>query len=262
MTFAPRYRSVPLQRRWINDIIHFGMKSHVVGCNWTINVAPVVTARAAVEPGIGWTAIWIRALALVSQRRPVLRTAYLPFPWARLYVHPTGVAAVTVERTWRGEAAVFFAQSRDPENKSLAELDQELRNLRLKRVEDIRSFRRLIYSSRAPLLIRRVMWSVGLHWSGRLRSRYFGTYVINPFPTRGEIMQSTTPITLLIYYGLIGANGDTLVQMLYDHRVLDGIEAYRLIRDVEATMNREIVAELNEWAKLPTAEKQQVGAPD
>jgi hypothetical protein len=60
---------------------------------------------------------------------------------------------------------------------------------------------------------------------------------------------------MLLYYGLIEANGDMLVQMLYDHRVLDGIEAYRLLRDVEATMNREIVAELQELAKRPGTAK-------
>jgi hypothetical protein len=251
MEIAPRYRSVPLHRRWINDVMHFGLKSQVIGCNWTINVAPVVAARAARQPGIGWAAIWMKALALVGRRRPELRTAYLPFPWARLYIHPSAVCSVTIERTWRGVSAVFFEQYPAPDTMSLAHLDAALHGLKQKPVEQIGSFRRLIRFARPPVLARRLIWNIVLRWSGRLRSRYMGTYAINPFPTRGQVMQSTTPITLLLYYGLVEANGDTLVQLLFDHRVLDGVEAYRLIRDVEATLNREIVAELKEWATSP-----------
>jgi hypothetical protein len=248
MKFARRYRSVPLHRRWISDIMHFGAKAPVVGCNWRINIAPVVAARAARQPSIGWTAIWMKALALVSQRRQELRIAYLPFPWARYYVHPQSVSTVTVEREWRGDSAVFFAQYKAPDKMSLADLDEELRALKLKRVEDISSFRRLIRFARPPILVRRLIWSIALHWSGRLRSRYVGTYAVNPFPTPGQVMQSTTPITLLLYYGLVESDGETLVQVLFDHRVLNGVEAYRLIRDLQATLNTEIVAELNEWA--------------
>ena len=256
MKLAPRYRPVPLHRRWVNELLHFGIRSPVVGCNWTINVAPVVAARAARQPSIGWAAIWMKALALVGRRRPALRTAYLPFPWSRYYVHPTTVASVIVERTWRGAAAVFFEQYKEPDTMSLADLDAQLRSLKQKPVEAIGGFRRMIRFTRPPFPIRRLIWIIVLHWSGRLRSRNMGTYAINPFPTPGQVMQSTTPITLLLYYGLVEPNGDTLVQVLFDHRVLDGVEAYRLIRDVEATLNREIVAELEVWAARANAETQ------
>jgi len=251
MTLAPRYRSYPLHRRWINDVIHFGQKSQVVGCNWTINLAPVVAARAARQPGIGWAAIWMKALALVGHRRPELRTSFLPFPWARLYVHPFSVCSVAIDRTWNGNPAVFFEQYKAPDTLSLADLDAALRSLKLKPVEQIGGFRRMIRLARPPVLVRRLIWTIGLYWVGRLRSRYLGTYAINPFPTPGEVMQSTTPISLLLYYGLVKPNGDVLVQLLFDHRILDGIEAYRLVRDVEATLNREIVAELKKWAAEP-----------
>jgi hypothetical protein len=256
MSLAPRYAPIPLHRRWINEVVHFGKKSHVVGCNWTINLAAVVAARAAHQPAVGWTAIWMKALALVSRRRSELRTAYLPFPWARFYVHPHSVAAVTIERTWRGVPAVFFEQFRRPDCVSLWDLDASLRALRQVPVESVGSFRRLIRFSRPPLLLRRAIWGITLHWSGRLRSKYFGTFAINPFPTpRGSVMQSTTPVTMLLYYGLVDRSGDTLVQLLFDHRVLDGVEAYRLIRDVEATLKGEIVAELTRGpaAILPAA---------
>ena len=67
------------------------------------------------RPAIGWTAIWMRALALVGQRRAELRTAYLPFPWARLYVRPDTVLTVVIERAWRDVSALFFEQFAAPE---------------------------------------------------------------------------------------------------------------------------------------------------
>jgi hypothetical protein len=60
------------------------------------------------------------------------------------------------------------------------------------------------------------------------------------------VTQSATPISFLLYYGLVQPNGDTQVQILFDHRVMDGIEAYRVLRNIEATLNREIAAELKQ----------------
>ncbi len=245
MNAQRRYQSVPLQRRWMNDIVHFGTKSHIMGCAWRINVAPLVAARAAdPRPAIGWTAIWLRALALVSQRRPELRTLYLPFPWARLYVRPETVCTIVIERTWRDVSALFFEQFPAPEKRSLPELDDALRKLKLAPVEDVGSFRRLIRISRLPVILRRLIWSFGLNWSGPLRAKYMGICALNPFPAGGSVTQSAMPAAFMLYYGLIEPNGDAQIQTFYDHRIMDGVELYRIVRDLEATMNRDIVAEL------------------
>lgn len=248
MRSKSRYRSVPLHRRWINDIAYFGKKSHVIGCSWRINLAPAQQARAAHAPLVGWSAMWVKALALASQRHPELRTAYLPFPWARLYEHPDCVCTVTVERTWQGFAAVFFEQIPRPETRSLSDLDHLLRRLKQEPVETFGAFRRMIRFARPPVLIRRLLWSFALYWFGPLRAKYFGTCALNPFPTGGSVTQSMTPISFLLYYGLVGPNGDTPVQIFFDHRVMDGIDAYRLLRNIEATLNREITAELKQAA--------------
>ena len=175
---AARYRSVPLQRRWMNDIVHFGKKSHIMGCAWQINVAPLVAARAAQQrqqqPVIGWTAMWLKALALVSQRRPELRTLYLPFPWARLYVRPESVGTIVIERTWQGVSALFFEQFAAPEKRSLLELDDALRKLKQAPVESVGSFRRLIRISRLPVVLRRLIWSFGAQLVGAAARQIYG----------------------------------------------------------------------------------------
>jgi hypothetical protein len=228
----------------MNDLVHFGKKSHVMGSMWRINIAPLVAARAAQQPAIGWTAIWMKALALVARRREALRTAYLPFPWARLYVHPESVCTIPVERTWRDVSALFFQQFDRPDKVSLADLDSALRNLKLAPIENVGSFRRQIRFARPPVVVRRLIWSMVLYWSGPLRARYMGTSGLNPFPTGGSVTQTAMPVSFMLYYGLVAPNGDAQIQIFYDHRVMDGIELYRILRDVEATLNRDIVAEL------------------
>jgi len=98
MRFFPRSSSLPLHRRWIADIIHFGRRSHVVGADLVINVAAVAAARKASANPVSWVSIWLRATALAGRKWPELRTSFLPFPWPRLYVHPCAMASVVVER--------------------------------------------------------------------------------------------------------------------------------------------------------------------
>ena len=244
MNAERRYRSVPLQRRWMNDLVHFGLKSHVMGYDTKINIAHVVAARGTNSAAINWSAIWMKALSLVGQRRPELRSAYLPFPWARIYVHPDTSCTLVIERTWRGASALFFQQFRSPEKLPLQELDAAMRRLRQVAVEDVGSFRRMIRFSRPPVLIRRLLWSLGLQWSGPLRAKYFGFSIINPFPIGGRVIQSTMPATFMLYFGTTQPNGDAQIQVFYDHRVMDGVELYKILRDLEVTMNRDIAAEL------------------
>ena len=229
----------------MNDVVHFGKKSHVVAGNWTINVAPVAAARKARHPPIGWGAIWVKAVALACRKWPELRTAYLPFPWPRMYQHPYAIATMVVEREWNGRPAVFFDQIKYPDSLSLQEIDGILRGLKRRPVDDVGGYRRLIRFSRLPWIVRRPLWSFALQWSGWLRSQYFGTYSVHSFPVRrAEVMQSTTPISFSLIYGLLNPDGEVLVQLLMDHRIVDGLTSHRIMLAIEAAMKEDIIAEL------------------
>jgi hypothetical protein len=236
----------------MSDVVHFGRKSHVVAGNWTINVAAAAAARRRRHPPVGWGAIWVKAMALASRQWPELRSAYLPYPWPHLYLHPHAVATLVVERTWNSRRAVFFDQIRCPERLSLEDIDVVVKGLRKRPVESVGGYRRLIRFSRLPRLVRRAVWGFSLRWCGRLRSRYFGTYSVHSFPVRGaQVMQSTTPISFSLIYGLPGPDGDVLVQLLMDHRIVDGLTAHRVVRAIEAAMKTDIVAELTAAAGRP-----------
>ena len=229
----------------MSDVVHFGKKSHVVAGSWTINVASVALARKTGRPPIGWGAIWVKAVALACQKWPELRTAYLPFPWPHMYRHPRPVATMVVEREWNGNNCVFYDQVKGPDSLSLREIDTILKGLRRRPVETVGGYRRLIRLSRLPWIVRRPLWSFALQWSGWLRSQYFGTYSVHSFPVRrAQVMQSTTPISFSLIYGLVNPDGDVLVQLLMDHRIVDGLTSHRIMLAIEAAMKEDIVAEL------------------
>lgn len=247
----PRYVRLSLPRLWVRDIVHFAKKSHVVGGNGVMNIAPLVEARRAARSRINRTSLLARGLALVARDRPEMRQSYIPFPVAHLYQYPKSVATIVVERGWRGESAVFFDQIQAPEDLSLDEIDLRYRGMRQMPIESVGGFRRLIRFTRMPLPIRRGFWRLGLYGSGYLHSRYFGTFSINSIPApRTEFMQSVTPITMSVTHGYLEPNGDMPLQILVDHRVIDGMTLIRIARELETVLNEQIAGELRESADL------------
>lgn len=217
----------------------------VVGGATSIQVSRVAEVRRRRQPLISWSAILIKAIALVAKEWPDLRRAYMPFPWAHLYEHPHSVATVVLEREWHNAPAVFFDQIQEPEKKSLRRIDYELRVMRRSKIEALGGYRRIIRITRYPLLLRRLLWRIGLQGSGRLRAKYFGTFAINSMISRRvHTTQSTTPITLSIFYGPTRPNGEMPLQVFFDHRVIDGSSIYRIGLDIQTVLNHEILAEL------------------
>src|SRR5258708_7128000 len=180
----PRYVRLTLPRLWIRDTIYFGKKSMIVGGSTMLRVSAVMAARRNNQPLVSWSAILIKALALTSKKWPELKRAYIAFPWPHLYEHPHCVATVVVEREWQGARCVFVDQIPAPESKSLRELDQRLDGMKALKIEAVGSFRRLIRITRLPLPLRRLIWLIALRGSGRLKSRYFGTFSINSLTPR------------------------------------------------------------------------------
>jgi hypothetical protein len=246
MSRFPRYVRLTLPRLWIRDTVYFGTKSMNVGGSTVLRVSAVMAARRNNQPLVSWNAILIKALALTSKKWPQLKRAYIAFPWPHLYEHPHCVATVVVEREWQGARCVFFDQIHAPESKSLRELDQELTGIKNLKIEAVGGFRRLIRITRLPLPLRRLIWLIALRGSGRLKSRYFGTFSINSLTSRhGRTTQSVSPVTVSFEYAPIQPGGDMPFQIFVDHRVMDGVTVHRLCADLQAILDGTIVDELN-----------------
>ena len=242
---SEKHIPLSLSRLWMRDVGHFASHSYAMGMNTTLNVAPLAKERRRHRPPISWTALLVKAVALVGRRVPALRQAFMPFPWPHLYQHPRTVASIVVERGWQGEIGVFFDQVQGPEDLSLAEIDMLIRGIKFLPVESVGGFRRVVRFARMPTPLRRLVCRIALYGSGRLRARYFGTFSINSIPApRTEVAQSGTPLTLSLFYGYIEPSGDVLIQALWDPRVIDGPPIWRMLSELENTLNGEIVAEL------------------
>ena len=245
---SPRgtYRPLSLSRRWMCELVALSRTIPIAALEHRLQLGPVIAARHAMpKPHPSWVALFLKAFALVARRRPHLRQGYFGFPWPRIYEHPVNVAAVTVEREWEEQQAIFFDMLPRPETMGVMELHNYLRQLKTEPVENIRAFRRLIRCNRAPLLVRRLLWRCLHAFSGPCRANYFGTFAINGgtrFPIRP--VTTTGAIGTTLYFGLFAEDGSTDVCLTFDHRIMDGGEVVRALDELESVLNTDIALEL------------------
>jgi hypothetical protein len=241
--------SVSLPRRFMSDLAYFGSRTPLCTAQRTMRLAPLVAARSVVSQKPGWCTIFTRAYALVAARRPELRWAYIPLPWAHFYEHPFNIASVAIERDYRSEKAVFFAHIRAPEHQSLASIEAHLRRCKEAPIEEIALFRRVLNTCRLPVLLRRLVWQLGLSLSGHRRSRVLGTFGISVTSALGASTQHLlTPISTALNYDVFAADGSLDVRLTYDHRVMDGGTAARTLAELEDVLKGVIVEEMEELA--------------
>ncbi len=239
-----RTLSLSLPRRFIADLLWASRNIEAVTVERRMYLAPLVAARQENPARPGWCAIFTKAYAIVCARRPELRRAYLSLPWPRLYESAGNIAAIAVERRLAGEESVLVAHLRDPQDRSLAAIEAWLRRCRQAAPEQIGSFRRIMQVTRLPRPLRRLAWLIGLNW-GRQRDRNFGTFGVSVTAGLGAAALGVRcPLTTILHYGVLEPNGALDVRLTFDHRVLDGGNVARALRDLEDTLHGEILAEL------------------
>jgi hypothetical protein len=238
---------VPLtpQRRWIADLCIFSRRVPMVGIGRVLDVSRAAAARGALNPRPRWSGLVAKAWALVAAQRPELRRTYMSLPWPHLYEHPGSVASFIVERELGGEPAVMASQIGRPEALPLPVLDAEVRRIKTASLVAIGGFRRALRVARYPLVLRRALWIMMLHGSGRARARYFGTFAVNSLLIGGtEMLGATAPIAVSLYYGGVDAAGRMPVQAFFDHRVHDAVPMARALVALEEMLNTRIADEL------------------
>src|SRR5262249_14508711 len=105
-------------RKLVLELMHHARKVPSLPLSRVVNVGNLAAVRRdGFRPS--WTAIFMRAYALVAQRHPELRRALIPWPWQHFYEHPISEAAVLIEREWQGEQVVLGAKIREPESKTV-----------------------------------------------------------------------------------------------------------------------------------------------
>jgi hypothetical protein len=238
-------------RRVIVEGLRHGKMVPSLPVSRPIRIPAVVAARVEANPAPSWTAVFMRAFGLLSQRRPELRRAYIPFPWPHLYQHPESGCAVMVEREWQGELVVMGAKVRSPEKQTLQTIHAQLRHFKEAPVLKINYFRKWLRVGALPGFLRRFTLWHSFYLSGYLRAKRLGTFMMSTVGDLGA--DQGHPLTVLTTYFTFGpvlANGETTARIIYDHRVTDERCIARCLGDLEQILNTEILAELRGLRRL------------
>jgi len=245
---------LPLPRRLMSDYLHFAAGIPSVPVQWRMHLPRLVEAREQAVPRPGWCAIFTKAWAVVCARSAPLRRAYLAWPWPRLYQHPITSATIAIERPYGGEEAIFFHQINRPEEKSLTEIDARLHWFKDRPFASAAGLRRQLRLAAMPLPLRRLLWWWTLNMSGRLRTRFLGTFGVSAYAgLGGESLHPQGLLTSTLSYGQVGGDGSVNVRVVYDHRTLDGGTIARGLAQMERVLEHEILAELRYMEQLHAA---------
>ncbi|TGN85175.1 acyltransferase [Bradyrhizobium yuanmingense] len=244
-------KTISLRRRLICDLMHASMGVPFVSLARSLNIRPLLEARADAAAPAGWAAMFVKAFALVAKDEPILRTVYVKWPWPALYELPRSVATVAIARVDDGEECVLPQRIAGPEDLSLAAVDAEIRRGKTAPIENVPMFRKIMRATRLPLPLRRLSWAVGLNL-GRQRGNWFGSFGVSSVAAYGGgELHPITPGPYVLSYGLVEPDQTIHVVIRWDHRVTDAAPIARVLTRLEQVLNTEIAAELRAAGSKP-----------
>jgi len=238
---------IPLSpaRRLVHELMHHAKKVPSLPLSRTFLIPDLVDLRTSISNPPSWFAVFMKAYGIVAQQIPELRHAFLPYPYARLYEHPTTTCTVLVEREFQGEPIVLAAKIRAPENSSLLAIDQHLRSFREKPLAEISEFRQLLRLGRVPGFCRRFVFWSSLYWSGAKRAKRLGTCMMSSLGALGvEQEHPLTPLSTYFTFGPVRTDGEVTAKIIYDHRVMDGRTIARALVALEEVLKTAVYREL------------------
>src|SRR5215469_9101203 len=100
-------KTISMPRRLICDLMRASMDVPFVSLSRSLQIRPLLEARAGTATPAGWAAMFVKAFALVARDEPILRTVYAKWPWPTLYELPKSVALVAIARVEDGEECVL-----------------------------------------------------------------------------------------------------------------------------------------------------------
>jgi hypothetical protein len=240
-------RSVRLSpfRRLVTDLMYFSTQVPSVTIERRMDLSPLIAARRRIQPHPGWAVLFAKALALVARHRPELRRSYMAFPWARFYEHPYSLVALNVERFDGDEPVVVQCLIRRPENRPLLEMEKIVRYHQEEPLDKLRWYQRAVAMSKLPWPLRPLLWWGALNVFGRRRTHNFGTFGISSVASQGAgVLHAIPLLSSMLHYGLFEDSGHLTVRLTWDHRIMDGGPAARILVEVERTLLGELLDEL------------------
>ena len=243
-------RGIPIAlsapRRVMVDLMHFAIRVPTVPVQLRMNLSELARARHQAVPRPCWPAVFLKGYALVVNQFPELRRAYVALPWPQLYEYPSTVASITIEREYQHEPCVFFAKIANPATLPLSTIHSMIRAFAEAPLESQPMFRKMMALARLPRPLRRMLLWLGLNLP-RTRPGQFGTFGLSVYSSLGaESLHPLSPLTTTLNYGVIESDGNVLVRIIYDHRVLDGAMVARALEKMQIILLGPILQELRE----------------
>jgi hypothetical protein len=234
-------------RRVQNDFLHFAVKAPILPVQRRMALGALVAARKACRHRPPWTVLFLKAYAILAQQIPELRRVYISLPRPHLYEYPSSVAMIAVERKVAEQMQVFVGRIKDPADRSLAELLEIMRHFNEAPLSEIKEFRRVLILGRLPWPLRRFLMWLALNIGPR-RAKFFGNFALSVYSALGaDSLRPLAPCTVVLNYGVIGADGAVDVRFNYDHRVMDGATVARALQTLEKILTHDIIGELAAW---------------
>jgi hypothetical protein len=215
-----------------------------------VRFGELIEVRSGLCRPPSWTAMFVKGFALVAAEIPELRRVYLKLPWPHLYEYAESTVCVVQEREILGDTGVLPLRFREPDRISLDKLSDMIRRAADAPVEESRFHCAVIAVTRLPLLVRRLVWGVCLNVP-RMRRYTLGTSGVSSAARwQTELGTSRTPHPCLLSYGPADSDGNVDVRLSFDHRIFDGALAARTLARLEEVLNRSILEELRQLARL------------
>ena len=237
-------RKISLPRRLVTDLMHASVRVPFVSLARSLNLRPLLEARALTAQPPGWAAIFVKAFSLVAREEPVLRTLYAKWPWPSLYELPRSIAMIAIARIEDGEDCVLPQKITAADALPLAEIDARIRHAKEAPIADVPAFRKVLLVTRLPLPLRRFAWLIGLNF-GRQRANFFGSFVVTSVAAYGAgELHALSPGPFILSYGVVKQDQTVDVVIRWDHRISDAALIARTLNRLEQVLNTEIAAEL------------------
>ena len=258
-------------RGCVSDVARLSQEIPLFPVERTMPLGPLAAARVAVgktatakhlasTSRIGWAAIFLKAYGIVAREMPVLRTWLVRgFPAGGLRLSPSlataseSVATLAVNRIEEGEDRLFWARLAAPDAKPLPEIQQFIVDCATKPVEEM--FKRQLELEMVPGFLRRTILRWNMNSFSRKRAARIGTFSLSTLAGMGATNRfHPTICTTSLSYAPLDDDGNCLVTLIADHRVLDGAVVARALARLEEVLCHEMLAELRGRADVsPTA---------
>jgi hypothetical protein len=232
-----------IARRLVADYMWLAGRIARVDVGRNVAFGEVMALRRQLRDAPSWTAIFVKAFAIVAAEMPQLRRVYLKYPWPHLYEYASSTVSVLQEREFEGDIGILPLRFYTPDTIPLDRLSAMIRATVEAPVGTVSFHRKLIAIARLPLVLRRMIWALAMNVP-RLH-REIGTYGVSSAARWQAVLGTTrSPLPCLLSYGPADAQGSVAVRLNFDHRIFDGALAGRALSRLDEVINGTIAAEL------------------